>query len=129
MSTFTYLLAAVAVVAVLSGRAECRPQTPETRDVEPVGGDGIQQDTVDLGARPLPGAVLGEIRAYTDDIFVVKQQRNKKKPRTGPSASALVSGPAEVSVGASRPAGASFGVSAGLTLVPSQAKVEIASAR
>ncbi|KAK8393877.1 hypothetical protein O3P69_006898 [Scylla paramamosain] len=89
MSTFTYLLAVATVVAALSGRAECRPQTAETRDVEAVGGN----------------------------LFVGKRQ--KKKPRDGPSVSALVAEPPVASVG----------VSAGLSLVPSEAKVELAASR
>ena len=45
--------------------------------------------------------------------------KRQKKPRSGPSVSALVAGPPEVSVG----------VSAGLSLVPQEAKVEVVAAR
>ncbi|XP_045114899.1 uncharacterized protein LOC123506697 [Portunus trituberculatus] len=116
MTTFTYLLVVVAVVAALSGRAECRPQTPETRDVEAVAGND-QRDQPVFYSEHQYGTIAGEVTTSTGNLFVAKRQ--KKKPRSGPSVSALVAGPPEVSVG----------VSAGLSLVPSEAKVEVVAVR
>ncbi|XP_063889196.1 uncharacterized protein LOC135115963 [Scylla paramamosain] len=117
MSTFTYLLAVATVVAALSGRAECRPQTAETRDVEAVGGEHQGVHPVFFFNENKYGTIAGEVITGTGNLFVGKRQ--KKKPRDGPSVSALVAEPPVASVG----------VSAGLSLVPSEAKVELAASR
>lgn len=59
---------AAAVAAVLMGRAEGRPQTPEASEVEAVGGGGKQGEvSFPLGRF---GSVVGEVLTYTDSLTV-----------------------------------------------------------
>lgn len=64
------------MLAVLLGRAECRPrpQTPDAADVETGGGDGDNQGGDEgffLGFPPGQfGSVVGEVRTYTDSLSV-----------------------------------------------------------
>ncbi|KAK4315616.1 hypothetical protein Pmani_013166 [Petrolisthes manimaculis] len=94
-----HLLVVLVVLVCVCGEVMSRPQTPETRDdTELIIQEVEVEQEVEEPFIPadLYGAQVGEILAFSSHFRV--DSKKKKKPKSGPLASAFITGP-ELSLG------------------------------
>ncbi|KAK3860637.1 hypothetical protein Pcinc_033325 [Petrolisthes cinctipes] len=83
-----HLLVVLVVMVWVCSEVMSRPQTPETRDEAELVGQEVEEPLIPAD---LYGAQVGEILAFSSHFRV--DSKKKKKPKSGPLASAFVTGP------------------------------------